>query len=349
MRNSLLAATLSLALLSTTAYAADAASLTIGPTYTPDPALTDLGAPKGKRFEFTMPLEKSRIFPGTDTTLDPQAKPIFKERQITVYVPSAYRDGDAAPVLIIHDGPGPGNQPQIHDYVGMASNALDNLVPSRDPARKLPPFVIVAVQHGGSDSRNSERGLEYDTMSDRNARFLHDEVLPAVLSNPAIRAAYPRFRLTQSPDGRTVMGCSSGATAALTAAWFRPEWFRRVLGYSVTLVDQQDDDAPEEAKFPLGAWEYHSGMKLIETSPKKPLRVFTHVSENDNGANAPEESHRNWVMAGKRMAEALKAKGYDQRFVFSQASRHCDGQVIRQTFADALIWTWKGYPGGATR
>mgnify|MGYP003352186490 CR=1 FL=1 len=43
----------------------------------------------------------------------------------------------------------------------------------------------------------------------------------------------------------------------------------------------QDDDAPEEAKFPLGAWEYHSSMKLIANSPRKPLRLFTHVSEND--------------------------------------------------------------------
>ena len=77
------------------------------------------------------------------------------------------------------------------------------------------------------------------------------------------------------------MGCSSGGAAALTMGWFRPDLFRRIIAYSGTFVDQQDDDAPEEAKYPLGAWEYHSGMKLIETSEKKPLRIFTHVSEND--------------------------------------------------------------------
>ena len=77
--------------------------------------------------------------------------------------------------------------------------------------------------------------------------------------------------------------------------------FRRLITYSGTFVDQQADNAPEEAKFPLGCWEYHSGMKLIENTEKKPLRIFTHVSENDNRANDPEETYHNWVMANERL------------------------------------------------
>ena len=53
----------------------------------------------------------------------------------------------------------------------------------------------------------------------------------------------------------SVTRCSSIqplAAAALSMAWFRPDLFRRVMAYSGTFVDQQDDDAPEEAKFPLG-------------------------------------------------------------------------------------------------
>jgi enterochelin esterase-like enzyme len=135
------------------------------------------------------------------------------------------------------------------------------------------------------------------------------------------------------------MGCSSGGAAALSMAWFRPDLFRRVIAYSGTFVDQQDDDAPEEAKFPLGAWEYHS----IETSEKKPLRIFTHVAENDLRAKDAEETYHNWVMAGERTAAALKAKGYDQRYVFSLASRHCDRRVFEHTLADTLLWLWRGY------
>jgi enterochelin esterase-like enzyme len=207
----------------------------------------------------------------------------------------------------------------------------------------LPAFIAIAVQNGGNDGKNSERGLEYDTMSDRLARFIQDEVLPAVRDNAEIKAAYPKFALTENPWGRAVMGCSSGGAAALTMGWFRPDLFRRLIAYSGTFVDQQDDDAPEEAKYPLGAWEYHSGMKLIENSEKKPLRIFTHVSENDNRPKDAEETHHNWVMAGQRTADSLKAKGYNHRFVFSLATRHCDGRVFEQTLADTLVWVWRGY------
>ena len=139
------------------------------------------------------------------------------------------------------------------------------------------------------------------------------------------------------------MGCSSGGAAALSMGWFRPDLFRRVIAYSGTFVDQQDDDAAEEAKYPLGAWEYHSSMKLIEKSEKKPLRIFTHVSEDDLRAKDLEETYHNWVMAGERTAAALKAKGYNHRYVFSLASKHCDGRVFEHTLADTLAWTWRGY------
>jgi hypothetical protein len=126
-------------------------------------------------------------------------------------------------------------------------------------------------------------------------------------------------------------------------AWFRPDWYRRVIAYSGTFVDQQDDDAPEELQFPLGAWEYHSGKKLIETSELKPLRIFTHVSEQDLRYNDAEATYHNWVMAGQRTAAALKAKGYHHRFVFSLATKHCDRRVFDQTLADTLVWVWRGY------
>jgi enterochelin esterase-like enzyme len=305
----------------------------IGPKYSIDPDLTDRGNPKGRYFEFSMPLADSKIFRGDDPTLEPR-KPVRKERKIFVYVPAAYKDGTKAPILVSHDGP---------SRLNLVRNALDNLTISKDPNRKLPAFIAIAVQNGGDDSKGSERGLEYDTMSDRLARFINDEVLPAVLNNAEIKAAYPNIAFTDNPWGKATMGCSSGGAAALTMGWFRPDLFRRLITYSGTFVDQQDDDAREEADYPLGAWEYHSSMKLIENSEKKPLRIFTHVSENDLRAKDPEETYHNWVMANERTAAALKAKGYDYRYVFSRATRHCDRKVFEQTLADTLIWTWRGY------
>ncbi|MEQ1749047.1 MAG: alpha/beta hydrolase-fold protein [Prosthecobacter sp.] len=342
----LLSLFVSIGLLSFTAHAADDVQnsgtegdghFEVGPDYKIDPDLTDRGNPKGKTFTFSMPLASSKIFQGTDKTLEPDKKPVRVERKITVYVPAAYKNGTKAPVLVIHDGPG---------QLKLTSNALDNLTISKDPKRSLPAFVAVAVENGGNDGKNSERGLEYDTMSDRLARFIHDEVLPAVLSNEKIKAAYPKFALTDDPWGRSVIGCSSGGAAALTMGWFRPDWFRRIIAYSGTFVDQQDDDAPEEAKYPLGAWEYHSGMKLIETSEVKPLRIFTHVSEKDNRANDAEETYHNWVMAGLRTDAALEKKGYHHRFVFSKNTGHCDKRVFEQTLADTLVWIWRGNGAG---
>ncbi len=305
----------------------------IGPNYSIAKELTDLGHPKGKYFEFAMPLAASQIFRGDDATLDTKKK-VRNERKIFVYVPAAYQDGTAAPILITLDGP---------SRLELVRHALDNLTISTDPMRRLPAFIVIAVENGGDDSKGSQRGLEYDTMSDRFARFINDEVLVAVLNNADIKAAYPKLAFTKNPWGKAVMGCSSGGAAALTMGWFRPDLFRRLITYSGTFVDQQDDDAPEESAYPLGAWEYHSSMKLIENSEKKPLRIFTHVSENDNRANDPEETYHNWVMANQRTAAALKAKGYDYRYVFSQATKHCDKQVFEQSLADTLVWMWHGY------
>ena len=307
--------------------------LVIGPDYKIDTDLTDRGNPKGKSFQFTMALADSKIFRGDDSTLDPK-KDVRKVRKIFVYVPAAYQDGTKAPVLVTLDGP---------SQMNLVRNALDNLTASKNPERKLPPFVVIAVENGGNDGKGSQRGLEYDTMSDRFARFINDEVLTAVKENKEIKGAYPHFAITDDPWGKGVMGCSSGGAAALTMGWFRPDLFRRLITYSGTFVDQQDDDAPEEATYPLGAWEYHSSKKLIANSEKKPLRIFTHVSEFDNRAKDPEETYHNWVMANERTAAALKAKGYDYRYIFSRASKHCDGNVFEQTLADTLVWMWAGY------
>jgi iron(III)-enterobactin esterase len=303
----------------------------IGPQYKLDPDLTDRGNPKGKSFEFSMRLADSKVFRGDDPTLEPEKRPVRKERRIYVYVPAAYKDGAPAPVLITHDGP-------VLPPLDLVRHALDNLTISKDPNRRLPAFIAIGVENGGS-----ERGLEYDTLSDRLARFINDEVFAAVLTNPVIKAAYPHIAFTNDPWGRAVMGCSSGGAAALTMGWFRPDLFRRVAAYSGTFVANQDEHVPEARKYPLGAWEYHSGTKLIEDAERKPLRIFTHVSENDLRSNDPEETHHNWVTAGRRTAAALKAKGYHNRFVFSLAIGHCDRRVFDQTLADTLVWLWQDY------
>ena len=303
----------------------------IGPNYKIDSLLTDLGNPKGKSFEFNIPLSNSNIFRGDDSTLD-LIKPVRKTRRIFVYIPATFKNGPSASVLVTFDGP---------SHVEEIRNALDNLTISKHKNTKLPAFILVSVENGGDDAKGSQRGLEYDTMSDRLARFIHDEILPAVENNNEIRKIYPEFKISKNPWDRAVMGCSSGGVAAFTMGWFRPDLFRRIISYSGTFVDQQDDDALEEKIYPFGAWEYHSGMKLIEHSEMKPLRIFLHVSENDLRSDAAEATHHNWVMANERMAAALKTKGYDYRYLYSLATGHCDTRVFEHSLVETLLWIWR--------
>ena len=312
----------------------------VGPDYPKDPYLTDLGKPRGKRFSFTMHSQDSKIFKGDDATLTKPAKKTNWDRGITVYVPAQYKDGTEAPILVIQEG-----------QIDNVSRALDNLTISTDRLKKLPAFIAIAINNGndrdGADGQGSERGLEYDTLSDRYTRFVDTEVLPAVLADPMIKAAFPSLKLTSDPDGRGTMGCSSGGAAALTMGWFGGDKYRRIITYSGTFVDQQNHSQPEAKIYPFGAWEYHSELELIKNAAKKPLRIFLDASENDNGATAPESSHHNWVMANQRTAAALKDKQYHYRFTFAKTLGHCDQKVFDLTLADTLSWVWRGY--GAER
>ncbi len=309
---------------------------TAGPTYALASDLTMKGNPQGKTFSLSLPSASSKIFTGMDATL---TAPTTFTRSINVYIPAKYKAGTPAPLMVVQDG---GGTPFV-----LIKAALDNLTIETDPARRLPPFVAISVSSGGGDGKGSERGLEYDTMSDKYARYIDTEVLPAIESNAAIKAAYPGFSFTKDPEGRGAAGCSSGAAAAFTMAWLAPNLFRKAIAYSATLVAQQADNAPEKTMYPDGAWDYHSDLSLIaNTTPNLPVRIFHNANQMDNGYMNPESGKHNWLMAGQRTAAAFKAKGYHYRFVLGMGLGHCDQQVQRATMGDALLWLWRGYPTG---
>ena len=289
----------------------------IGPEYTDAPELSVAeGVPRGTVHEFTMNSQDSKIYPGIAKNR-PGVVPY--QRKVWVYVPRQYVPGKPAPFIVAQDGQG---------YLKALPPILDNMIHDR----RLPVMIAVLINSGGGDAQGSERGLEYDTVSDTYATFIEAEVLPRIAKDYGIT-------FTRDPEGRATMGGSSGGAAAFTMAWFRPGLYRRVLTYSGTYVNQQSPPNPDS---PHGAWEYHE--HLIPGSVRKPLRVWLEVSENDNGAKRSEESLHNWVLANQRMAAVLKAKGYHFRYVFAKAAGHTDGRVTRQTLPAALEWLWAGYP-----
>ncbi len=295
---------------------AEEAEFTIGPDYADAPETkVQNGVPKGQVHEFTMHSKDSKIYKGIAKD---QKGTVPYQRQVAVYTPAKHRSTQVMPFIIVQDGIG---------YRDVTCRTLDNLIEQK----RVPAMVAIFINSGGGDSLGSQRGLEYDAVDGTYSKFIETEVLPEI-------GKKYRIKFTSDPEGRATMGFSSGGAAAFTMAWHHPELYRRVLTYSGTYVDQQ---FPEDRKLPDGAWEYHK--TLIKREAKKPLRVWLHVSDKDNGWDLDEASLHNWVMANQRMAAELKAKGYDYRFVFSKNSGHTDGKVTRQTLPAALEWLWQGY------
>ena len=305
----------------------------LGPTHRPAPqAIPIAGVPHGEVYEFTVNSTESRIYPGiardpnTFGTPDPRdpttlllttSHPAPYTRRVTVYVPRQYVPGTRAPLIVGADGPD-----------RLLFTTLDNLIAQG----KVPAMIAVSIGNGSGDAQGSERGLEYDTMSGRYADFVETEVLPRV------EAQY-HVLLTKDPDGRATMGGSSGASCALAMAWYRPEWYHRVLSYSGTFVNQQ---WPHSAETPHGAAAFYE--TLIPDSAVKPLRLWLEVGDHDLlNPNILRDGLHDWVQANEKMAAALAAKGYHYQFVFARNAGHVDRAVKEQTLPEALEYLWQGY------
>ena len=169
--------------------------------------------------------------------------------------------------------------------------------------------MAISIGNGSGDARGNQRGREYDTMSGLYAEFVEKEVLSLV--EKIQREA------DQGSRRAATTGCSSGGAAAMAMAWYYTDVYHRVLSYSGTFVYQQRSFSPET---PHGAREFHE--TLILNSPKKPLRIWMHVSDRD--ILITRDNSHDSVLANERMAKALAAMGYPYQFVFAKNAVHRD-------------------------
>ncbi|MEZ6057546.1 MAG: SMP-30/gluconolactonase/LRE family protein [Planctomycetaceae bacterium] len=280
-----------LTLLLLTVSCASAAPLNDYPVH-PD-SLPQEGVPKG---EVKGPFEwKSSIFPGTD-------------RQYWVYVPQQYKAETPACVFILQDGLGRANGWKI-------PTVLDNLIhKGKVPVQIgifISPGVVPATTKLAQPRFN--RSFEYDAMGDRYSRFLLEEILPEVSKS---------YNLSTNPNDRCIGGASSGAICAFTAAWERPDQFRRVLSTIGTFVDLR------------GGGEYAT---LIRKFEPKPIRVFLQDGSNDNNLYGGD-----WFNANEGMLSALKYSGYDVNHAWGEGGH--DGKQSTAIMPDILTWLWRDYP-----
>jgi enterochelin esterase family protein len=320
---------------------------TIGPNYKSDAANTFMNAPVGKQITFQMASKDSTTYPGRNGAYT---------RNVWAYIPSQYVPGTPAPFIVVQDGyfavwfgndvphkqntaqtnlPGTANLPRI----------LDNLI----AAGKLPKMIALFVESGGGDGGNSERGLEYDTVSGKFAEFIDKEVLPRTISEAQTQLQLD-LKFTTDPEGRATLGGSSGGAASFSMAWWHPDLFRRVIAYSGTFVRQI---SPEDPLYPHGCWAYHdydpynaampNGVVMKEAT-NKPLRIWIEAGTNDMGANSGPTSYRDFRLANQRMAAEFKLKAYHYHYDDAQGAGHLDGNAVAQTLPAALQYVWRGYP-----
>lgn len=255
--------------------------------------------PAGKSFDFT--LEQSKIFPGTTRT-------------ITVYIPAQYRPDKPACVYVNLDGLG---------Y--RAPIVFDNLIFKK----QMPVTIGIGVAPGETESsRPSEnprhnRSYEFDSMSDRLARFLLEEVFPAVESQKTPDGL--AISLSKNPNDRAIGGGSTGAIAAFTAAWQRPDAFRRVFTSIGTFVGMRGGD-----QYPV----------LVRKTEPKSIRIFMQDGSNDQWRNGYQMG--DWWVANQTMEKALKWAGYEVEHDWGtgyHTNRHA-----KAIFPDVMRWLWKDWP-----
>jgi sugar lactone lactonase YvrE/enterochelin esterase-like enzyme len=255
------------------------------------------GVPEGKVTPYK---HTSKIFPGT-------------VRDYWVYVPAQYRPETPACVMVLQDGSG---------FVATDEKArwrapivFDNLIHQGE----MPVTVAIFINPGVLPALNPEtqqnrynRSYEYDGMSDRYVRFLIEEILPEV--GKAVN-------LSTDPNCRAIGGSSSGAIAAFTAAWHRPDAFRRVLSFIGSYVNLRGG---------------HAYASLVRKTEPKPLRVF--LQDGDRDLNIYSGS---WWHANQSLAAALDYAAYDSRAVWgTEAHNNIHGSAI---FPDALRWLWRDW------
>ena len=251
------------------------------------------GVPKG---EIKGPFKwSSKIFPGT-------------VRDYHLYIPSQYDASKPTPFIVVQDG--------LRRATGWKlPTVLDNLTHKGEVPAQIGIFIrpgeVPPLREGAQPRFN--RSYEYDGLGDRYARFLLEEIIPEVAKS---------YNLSNDPNDRAIAGSSSGAICAFTAAWERPDEFRRVFSTIGTYVGLRGGDV-----YPV----------LIRKHEPKPIRIFLQDGSNDLNLYGG-----SWFHANMSMLSALQFAGYDVNHVWGEGGHNAKhGTAV---CADAMRWLWRDYP-----
>ena len=266
------------------------------------------GVPKGEvRGPFVLP---SEAYPGTQHTY-------------WVYVPAQYDAAVPASLMIFNDGQAFNNM----EGDLRAPNVLDNLIHRRE----IPVMISVFINPGRRPDqpeptpqnwgdRDTNRPTEYNSLDDKYARVIVDELMPVI---------YKEYNVSKDPERHGIGGASSGAIAAFTVAWERPDHFRRVLSMIGSFTNLRGG---------------HAYADLVRKSPKKPIRVYLQDGRNDNRGlrNGKYDETRDWFLQNVRLMQALTEKGYDLNYQWGIGGHN--QKHAGAVFPDMMRWLWRDHP-----
>ena len=226
-----------------------------------------------------------------------------------VYVPVQYDPGKPANLIVFLDG---------HDYLSNERDAdaptiLDNLIAKGEipvtvalfitPGDKGPGMPI----YGGSGNRS----VEYDSVDDRYARFLIEELMPVTVGE---------YNLSANPADRCIYGISSGANCALGVAWHRNDCFGKVILASGSFANIRGGHI----------WPF-----VIRSHEKKDIKAYLTVGELDLNI-----IFGDWVRISRDMAGAFKYRDYEHILTIHKSGH--TGKVMHSQLPDILRWLWNG-------
>lgn len=273
----------------------------LGPDSLPQP-----GVPKGQiKGPFKLP---SQVYPNI-------------EHVYRVYVPASYDPRTPASLMIFTDGQGFLNP----ELTLRANNVLDNLIWRRE----IPVMIAVFINPGAAPGTpeptgmnwgaGSNRGVEYDSLDDKFARVLVDELLPVL---------YQNYSISKDPDRHGIAGLSSGGIAAFTVAWERPNDFRKVLSMVGSFVNLRGG---------------HAYADLVRKNERKPIRIFMQDGRNDNRAIAVDGTYneiRDWFGQNVKLMQALTEKGYDVNYTWGIGKHGLFGGPL---MPEMMRWLWRDH------
>jgi enterochelin esterase-like enzyme len=271
-------------------------------------SLPEDGVPKGQvKGPFTLP---SQAYPGTQHTY-------------WVYVPAQYDPSTPADLMVFNDGQAFMNP----DGDLRAQNVMDNLIYRRE----IPVMIGVFINPGRTPEqpeanpkewgdRTTNRPTEYNTLDDKYARVVVDELLPALNKD---------YNISKNPDDRGIGGVSSGGIAAFTVAWERPDEFRKVFTIVGSFTNIRGGNAYAD---------------IVMKSPKKPIRIFLQDGRNDlrSRPGADYDATRDWFFQNVRLVKSLTAQGYDVNYAFGM-NKH-GSKMGGEILPEMLRWLWRDQP-----